>query len=85
MANYIFPDVNNDLAISNPVITVCGVFDKKDGTALVFAKIVEGNPSPNFSVTFEIQLESVFLYAGAQPMEVDVDAWFATEIETYEV
>jgi len=84
MANYRFDDVNGGVAITNPVMNICSVDDKRNGTAIIYVHITEGNPSPNFNVSFIVPLlKSVFTYTGDQPMKVDVDAWYDIEILTY--
>lgn len=85
MANYLFSEINNGIAIENPTITICNVIDNRNGTANVWVEIVEGNPSPNFNLSFKITLGNQFTYTGDQPMKVDVDAWYIIEIQNYEV
>ena len=84
MANYKFDEINGGVAITNPVITICNVDDKRNGTAIIYVLIQEGNPSPNFNLSFIVPLlKSTFTYSGDQPMKTDVDAWFDIEIQTY--
>ena len=83
MANYRFININNGITINNPVISVCDVIDKRNGTAIIYVKITEGNPSPNFDVSFKVALDNIFTYTGDQQMKADVDAWFIIEIQNY--
>lgn len=83
MANYIFTNINNGVTITNPSITICDVIDKRNGTAVIVVLIVEGNPSPNFELSFKVALNNAFTYEGDQPMKVDVDAWLLVELQNY--
>jgi len=83
MATYKFDEVNGGIAITNPVIKICNVDDKRNGTAIIYIEVKEGNPDPSFTVSFIVPLSTIFTYTGDQPMKADVDTWLVDEIQTY--
>ena len=83
MPNYKFQQINGGVSVSNPILTICDVQDKRNGTAIIVVLIEHINPSPNFEVSFKVPLDNFFTYVGDQPMKADVDAWFEIEIQNY--